>query len=103
MNSWPADHLWLIPAIPFAAAILILRVAKARGRVASGIAVLGQAATFIIALLAFVPTLQQPGYRVFHNLTFFILGHQAVRLAWLLVPLTGSMLLTLTFVGLWIF
>src|SRR3954470_4929571 len=103
MNSWPADHLWLIPAIPFAAAILILSVAKSRGRVASGIAILGQAATFIIALLAFVPTLQQPGYRVFHNFTWFTFGDHAVRLGWLLDPLTGSMLGMITFVGLWIF
>src|SRR3954471_2966869 len=103
MNSWPVDHLWLIPAIPFAAAILILSFAKSRGRVASGIAVLGQAATFIIALLAFVPTLQQPGYRVFHNFTWFTFGDQAVRLGWLLDPLTGSMLVMITFVGLWIF
>src|SRR3954447_26848940 len=103
MNSWPADHLWLIPSIPFAAAILILSVAKSRGRVAAGLAIVGQAATFIMAILAFVPTLQQPGYRVFHNFTWFTFGNQVMRLGWVLDPLTGAMLVMVTFVGLCIF
>ncbi len=103
MNSWAVDHLWLVPAIPFAAALLILCFTKSRGGVAAGIAILGQVATLIVALLAFVPTIQQPGYRVFHNFTWFTFGDQALRLGWILDPLTGAMLVMITFVGLWIF
>src|SRR5947209_1222597 len=103
MNPWVVVNLWLVPAIPFGAAILILSFAKARGPLAAGIAVLGQFATFIIALLAFLPTLRHPGYRVFHNFTWFTFGDQAVRLGWVLDPLTGAMLVMITFVALWIF
>src|SRR3954470_15641195 len=103
MNSWVVDNLWLVPAIPFAAAILILCFAKSRGTLAAGLAIVGQAATFIMAILAFIPTLNQPGFRAFHNFTWFRFADQAMRLGWVLDPLTGAMLVMITFVGLWIF
>src|SRR4051812_17484602 len=103
MSSWAVDHLWLVPAIPFAAALLILSSTRSRGSLAAGIAILGQLATLMVALLAFVPTLQEPGYRAFHNFTWFRFGDQALLLGWVLDPLTGAMLVMVTFVGLWIF
>jgi NADH-quinone oxidoreductase subunit L len=103
MSSWAVDHLWLVPSIPFAAAILILSFTKGKGKAAAGVAIAGQLATFIVAVLALVPTLQSPAYRVFHNFTWFTFGDQAIRLGWVLDPLTAAMLVMITLVGLCIF
>ena len=53
--------------------------------------------------MAFLPTLQSPGFRAFHNFTWFTFGEQALRLGWVLDPLAAAMLVMITFVGLCIF
>ena len=67
------------------------------------LAIIGQIAALALAIMAFLPTLQTPGFRAFHNFTWFTFGEQALRIGWVLDPLTAAMLVMITFVGLWIF
>ena len=100
---WIVSHLWLIPAIPLAASLLILSLNNSRRSSAAAFAVLGQTAALILSIAAFLPTLTSPGYRAFHNFTWFTFGENAVRIGWLLDPLTAAMLVMITLVGLCIF
>ena len=95
-------NLWLIPAVPLAASLIILSLHKSRRPAASTIAIIGQVIAFLLALISFVPTLATPGFRGVHNITWFTFGDQALRIGWLLDPLTAVMLLMVTFVALWI-
>ena len=95
--------LWLIPAIPLVASLIILLLGPSRRKAAATLAIAGQAAAFILALLAFLPTLATPGFRAVHNITWFTFGEQALRIGWVLDPLTAVMLMMVTLVGLWIF
>ena len=101
--SWMVPHLWLIAAIPLGASLLILSLNNSRRAASSLIAVLAQGAALLLAVAAFVPTLHTPGYRAFHNFTWFTFGENAVRIGWLLDPLTAAMLVMITLVSLCIF
>ncbi len=103
MNTWIVTNLWLIPVVPLAASLVILSLANSRRRAACSLAVLGQIVALALAITAFLPTLQTPGFRAFHNFTWFTFGQQALRLGWVLDPTTAAMLLMVTFVGLCIF
>ncbi|MDQ6808961.1 MAG: NADH-quinone oxidoreductase subunit L [Verrucomicrobiota bacterium] len=98
-----AEYLWLIPVAPLVVSLIILSVGKTDGRSAAALAILGQAIALTLAIIAFIPTLAAPGSRSVHNFTWFIFGDQAVRVGWVLDPLTAAMLLMITFVALWIF
>ncbi|MDQ6624545.1 MAG: NADH-quinone oxidoreductase subunit L, partial [Verrucomicrobiota bacterium] len=97
------DHLWLIPAAPLLVSLIILSLDKSMRRLAAALAIAGQLVAFVLAVLAFIPTLATPGFRAFHNFTWFTFGDQALRIGWLLDPLTAAMLMMITFVALWIF
>jgi NADH-quinone oxidoreductase subunit L len=56
-----------------------------------------------MSILAFLPTLQSPGFRFVHNFTWFTFGEQALRIGWVLDPLAAAMLIMITLVGLCIF
>jgi NADH-quinone oxidoreductase subunit L len=103
MNLWAADHLWLVPAVPLAVALLILSLANSRRTAAAALAIVGQLVTLGLAVAAFIPTLQEPGWRAFHNFTWFTFGEHAVRIGWVLDPLAAAMLVMITLVGLCIF
>jgi NADH-quinone oxidoreductase subunit L len=103
MIPWIVSNLWLIPAVPLAASLLILSLANSRRTASAVLAIIGQIAALALAVTAFLPTLQAPGWRAFHNFTWFSFGDHALRLGWILDPLTAAMLLMITFVGLWIF
>ncbi len=103
MTPWIVTFLWLIPATPLLAALLILSLPRTQRRAAALVAVAGQAVALLLAVFAFVETLAAPGYRAVHNFTWFTFGEQAVRLGWLLDPLTAAMVVMITFVALWIF
>src|SRR5438132_667179 len=103
MSSWIVTNLWLIPAVPLAASLLILALANSRRRTGAALAITGQILAFALAFMAFLPTLAEPGYRASHNFTWFTFGAHALRLGWVLDPLAAAMLLMITFVGLWIF
>ena len=103
MNPWIVEYLWLVPAVPLAVSLLILGFASSRRTAAATLAIIGQIVTLILAVFAFLPTLQGPGWRAFHNFTWFTFGEQAMRIGWVLDPLTAAMLIMIAFVGLWIF
>jgi NADH-quinone oxidoreductase subunit L len=103
MNPWIVEHLWLVPAVPLAVSLLILSLANSPRTPAAALAIIGQIAALVLAIAAFVPTLQEPGWRAFHNFTWFTFGDQVMRIGWVLDPLTAAMLVMIAFVGLWIF
>jgi NADH-quinone oxidoreductase subunit L len=96
-------NLWLIPAAPLAASLLILSFASSRRTGAAALAIIGQIVALVLAIVALLPTLQTPGYRAFHNFTWFTFGEQALRIGWVLDPLAAAMLVMITLVGLCIF
>lgn len=103
MTLWIVSYLWLIPAAPLAASLIILSIGTSRRTEAATLAILGQTAALALAVAAFLPTLKTPGYRAFHNLSWFTFGEQTVQIGWLLDPLTAAMLLMITLVALCIF
>src|SRR2546428_3798630 len=103
MNSGIVTNLWLIPAIPLAASLAILSLANSRRKSAAALAVIGQVAALTSSIVAFLPTLETPGFRAGQNLTWFTFGEQPLRIGWVLDPLAAAMLLMIALVGLCIF
>jgi NADH-quinone oxidoreductase subunit L len=103
MTSWIVSNLWLIPAVPLAASLIILSLTSMRRTAAAALAIMSQIVALGLAVTAFLPTLQAPGYRAFHNFTWFVFGEQALRIGWVLDPLAAAMLVMITLVGLCIF
>src|SRR3989440_10580888 len=103
MSSAIVTNIWLIPAVPLALSVLILFLSNSRGAAAAGVAIIGQIIALGFAILAFLPTLQTPGFRAVQNFTWFTFGDQALRLGWMLDPLAAVMLIMITLVGLCIF
>jgi NADH-quinone oxidoreductase subunit L len=103
MTPWIVTNLWLIPAVPLVASLMILSFANSRRRTGAALAIIGQVVALVLAVMAFLPTLQEPGWRAFHNFTWFTFGEHALRIGWVLDPLTAAMLMMITFVSLWIF
>jgi NADH-quinone oxidoreductase subunit L len=103
MSRWIVDHLWLIAAVPFAASLAILNLPNGRHKSAAALAVVGQIAALAMSFVAFLPTLQTPGFRAVQNFTWFTFGDHALRLGWVLDPVAAVMLMMITLVGLCIF
>src|SRR4051812_12771437 len=103
MTPWIVTYLWLIPAIPFAASLVILTLGRERRGEAATMAVIGQLVALALSVAACFPTLQAPGWRAVHNFTWFTFGAQELRLGWMLDPLTAAMLVMITLVSLCIF
>jgi len=103
MSALILDYLWLIPAVPFAASLIILGLPNARRRSAATLAIAGQVAVLALSAVAFLPTLQTNGFRAVQNFTWFTFGDNALRLGFVLDPLAAAMLLMISLVGLCIF
>ena len=103
MSSWIVSNLWLIPAVPLAISLVVLSLANPQRSIAALLAIFGQIVAFILAIMAFLPTLQMPGFRAVHNFTWFTFGDQALRIGWMLDPLAAAMMVMITLVGLCIF
>jgi NADH-quinone oxidoreductase subunit L len=103
MNSWITTNLWLIPAIPLAASLVILSLSNARRKSAAALAVIGQVVALALSIFAFLPTLQTLGFRSVHNFTWFTFGDNALGIGWVLDPLAAVMLAMIALVGLCIF
>jgi NADH-quinone oxidoreductase subunit L len=103
MTDWTVNNVWLIPAIPLAASLVILSLANSRRKSATALAVIGQVAALTLSIVAFTTTLQTPGNRAFHNFTWFTFGENALRIGWVLDPLAAAMLVMIALVGLCIF
>src|SRR5436309_8654736 len=103
MSSWIVTNLWLIPALPFAASLVILSLSNVRRKSAAALAVIGQLLALAFSILAFLPTLQTHGFRVVQNFNWFTFGEQTLRLGFILDPLAAAMLMMIALVGLCIF
>ena len=103
MSRWIIDHLWLIPAVPLAASLVILSLSSAQRKSAAALAVAGQIAALAMSVLAFLPTLQTNNFRVVQNFTWFTFGEEVLRLGFVLDPLAAAMLMMIALVGLCIF
>jgi NADH-quinone oxidoreductase subunit L len=103
MNPGIVSNLWLLPSVPFAAAVVILSLGKSRRKGAAVLAIGGQIIVLAISIGAFLPTLETPGFRAVENFTWFTFGDNALRLGFVLDPLAAAMLLMISVVGLCIF
>src|SRR5437588_1269870 len=103
MSRWVMHYLCLIPAVPFAASLIILSLPNARRGSAAALAVTGQVAALALSVLAFLPTLQTNGFRVVENFTWFTFGEQSLRIGFVLDPLAAAMMVMIWLVGLCIF
>src|SRR5215211_4110380 len=103
MNPGIVSNLWLLPAVPFAAAVVILSLGKSRRKGAAVLAIGGQIVVLAISIVAFVPTLQTHGFRAFQNFTWLTFGEQTLRLGFVLDPLAAAMLVMISLVSLCIF
>jgi len=80
MSRWIIDHLWLIPAVPFSASLVILSLPNGRHKSAALLAVAGQIAALVTSFFAFLATLQVSGFCAVQNFTWFTYGDHALRL-----------------------
>ena len=103
MSGWIIDHLWLIPAVPFAASLIILSLSNSWRKSAAVLAIGGQIVVLAISILAFLPTLQTHGFRAVQNFTWFTFGEQTLRLGFVLDPLAAAVLVMISLVSLCIF
>jgi NADH-quinone oxidoreductase subunit L len=103
MNPGIVSNLWLVPAVPFAAAVVILSLGKSRRKSAVVLAIGGQIVVLAISIVAFLPTLQTHGFRAVQNFTWFTFGEQTLRLGFVLDPLAAAMLVMISLVSLCIF
>ena len=103
MNPGIVSNLWLFPAVPFAAAVVILSLGKSRRKSAAVLAIGGQIVVLAISIVAFLPTLQTHGFRAVQNFTWFTFGEQTLRLGFVLDPLAAAMLVMISLVSLCIF
>jgi NADH-quinone oxidoreductase subunit L len=102
--NWFCEQLWLVPTVPLlAAAVIALLPGRARV-LCGGLAVAAMAVACVLSLGAFCSTLgvtEAP--RLIHTFTWFDFGATALRMGWLLDPLTGVMIAMVSFIGLLIF
>jgi NADH-quinone oxidoreductase subunit L len=103
MTRGIVTNLWLIPAAPLAASLIILSLANSRRSAGALLAIIGQVVAVALSILAFSLTLQTPGFRAVHNFTWFMFGEQELRIGWVLDPLAAAMLVMIALVGLCIF
>src|SRR5213079_2095815 len=96
-------NLWLIPAVPLAASLIILSLANSRRNAAATLAIFGHIVALASSILALSLTLQTHGFRSVHNFTWFTFGGNGLRIGWVLDPLAAAMLVMIALVGLCIF
>ena len=102
-----ANQLWVIPVLPLLAAGLGTVLGHRHSRASILLALAAMAGSFLLAAGAFLLTVSSHAadgpFRVYHNVTWFQSGTEAVRIGWLLDPISASMLLMITAVGFLIF
>ncbi|HJT45446.1 MAG TPA: NADH-quinone oxidoreductase subunit L [Chthoniobacterales bacterium] len=103
MNSWVVNDVWLVPATPLVAALLILSFGKGVRLASAAVAVVGQIVALALSIAAFLPTLHVHPFHAVHNFTWFTFGEQSLRIGFILDPLAAAMMLMITLVGLCIF
>jgi len=101
--SWLVTNVWVIPAVPLAASLVILSLANSQCKSAAALAVIAQVVALVLSISALFSTLQTPGFRASQNFTWFTFGEQTLRIGWVRDPLAAAMLLMIALVGLCIF
>src|SRR5437773_1541422 len=96
-------NLWLIPAVPLAASLIILSLANSRRNAAAMLAIFGQIVALASSILAFSLTLQTHGFRSVDSFACVTFGENGLRIGWVLDPLAAAMLVMIALVGLCIF
>ena len=94
--------LWLIPALPAVVAAITALLRRRQRRLSAGLAIGSMAVSLLLAILAFVQTLENPVRQVV-NFRWIQFGSDWIWLGWALDPLTAIMLVMIAFVGLLIF
>jgi len=98
-----AQYLWLIPALPLTAAAIGALTPRSGRKIAAGAAIVSMLAALAVSCLALNGALAHPAKHQVFNFEWFDLGTGALRLGFLLDPLTAFMCVMVTFVGLLIF
>jgi NADH-quinone oxidoreductase subunit L len=102
-----AEILWLIPAVPMAAAGLSALLKQSVRKTSSSLAIGSLSFSLLLSLVAFVHVLSDwmagIAAREVVNLTWIQFGTSNVDLGWVLDPLSAIMLVMVSFVGLLIF
>ena len=106
--SFIGSILWLIPAIPIAAAGVAALLKQPRRKAAATLAIGSMSISLLLSLIAFLEVVGrwvQGGFspRQVVNFTWFQAGAANVDLGWVLDPLSAVMLVMVSFVGLLIF
>jgi len=105
--TWLVPNLWLIPALPLAAAAVTALARRPQRRLAATLAIGSMILAFALSCAVFVSTLgAHTGMEVerhVYNFNWFQFGDAWLKLGWVLDPLTAVMLVMVTFVGLLIF
>ena len=105
--AWIVRSLWLIPAVPMAAAGLIALLPQPRRRPAAMLAVGSLAVSFLLAVTAFAHVLLHwssgAATRETVSVDWLSLGSSTLQMGWVLDPLAAIMLVMVTFVGSLIF
>lgn len=99
----PVQHLWLIPALPLLAAAVGAFTPRGARAISSGAAIAAIAGSFLLSCFALRGALADPAAHQVFNFDWFDLGTGAVRLGWVLDPLTAFMCVMVTFVSMLIF
>lgn len=100
------SSLWLIPALPLVASAASALLSRSQKRAAAALAITSMAISLLLSLAAFAAALGQwhiGGARKIFNFEWFELAATGVRLGWVLDPLSATMLVMVTVVGLMIF
>src|SRR5947208_2124449 len=104
---WLVPNLWLIPALPLAAAAVTAVARRPQRRLAATLAIGSMMLAFALSCAAFVSTLgARTGREVerhVYNFNWFQFGDAWLKLGWVLDPLTAVMLVMVTLVGSLIF
>src|SRR5262249_2476613 len=105
--SWIVKYLWLIPALPLAAAVVNAVLKQPRRKLSATLAVGSMVLALAFSCIALGNALQHAGRgevsRQVFNFRWFQFGDTWLELGWVLDPLTAVMLVMVSFVGLLIF
>jgi NADH-quinone oxidoreductase subunit L len=105
--TWIVDNLWWIPALPLLASGIIALCPRRLRRTAAVLAIGALAGALVLACAAFAATLPAGGhdslFREVRRFDWVELGTARLALGWVLDPLSASMLVLVSFVGLLIF
>jgi NADH-quinone oxidoreductase subunit L len=105
--TWITQNLWLIPALPLAAAAVVAITKQPRRKVGATLAIGSMVLSVLLSLCALGAVLGHQGdhgvFREVAGFNWLQFGGQWLRVDWVLDPLTAVMLVMVSFVSLLIF